>query len=772
MKLYNKIIHGCSLFAVCGMLILGMSTCYDEKMEWKDNSRHPNFVDLPVELREQIDRYEALTAYLTRFDKNFKLGAGIDFKLYANDEAYQKIVNENFKDATAGNEMKQSSIMNSKGELDLSKVESVKGTIAQLKNAGLTTYGHVLIWHKQQQASYLNSLIAPTVIPAPPGESQLDLSALEDKSFTGWNRNNPGGITIVEGAGLNNGAAIRFEVTSAGSEWDTQLTSPEIPAVVGHAYEISFWIKSEGDGKGRMSFAGMVNNYPWVNGGALFNTNGAWTQIIYNEVWDNNAGANVPFTSVADVIKIAFDLGNVPGVYYVDLNSISVIDLNSEKPFNFVVNGDFETGELAPIVALNPNPNDDAITVTEDEKFEGQYGLKAIAGTGSDYWNLQFQIPELMLDPSKTYTMSFMIKSDGAGQGRISFPGFDNEWPWTNWDGSGAKEAFYTTSSWQPISFDFTPAYKAGVNAVKFNFDLGKIPGMTYFVDDIKIVEKKAELKSKSALRAGPIIIEKTPEEKAKIIGEAMEKWISEMVGAFKGTVHAWEVINEALNDNGTLRSSSGDDSSDEFYWQDYLEEDYAVIAFKAAAAADPNAKLFINDFNLESTNPTKLDKLIEYVRYIETQGTTVHGIGTQMHLNINWSDTTGIKKMFEKLAATGKLIKVTELDIAMSTESGHGEGPANPLSPTLAQYAKQAELYRYVADMYYRIIPVNQQYGITVWGVSDNEKEHEYWLKNDAPCIWDANYKRKHAYKGFADGLAGKDVSAEFKQDEKWDGK
>jgi len=770
MKLYSKIIQGCSQLAVCGMLILGMSTCYDEKMEWGTDYRHPDFIDLPVELREQIDRYEVLTAYLTRFNQNFKLGAGIDFKLYMNDDAYQKIVNENFKDVTAGNEMKQTALMDSRGNLNFKNADDV---IAKLTGAGLGIYGHVLVWHQQQRASFLNSLIAPTVIPAPPGENQLDLSGLKDGTFNGWSRNNAGGITIVEGAGLNNGAAIRFEVTNAGNEWDTQLLSPEIPAVIGHAYEISFWIKSEGDGQGRMSFAGMRNNYPWVNGGAYFNTSGSWVQVTYNEVWDDATSANVPFTSVADAIKIAFDLGKFPGVYYVDLNSISVIDLDAEGTVNYVnlvVNGTFE--------GLPPGGNSDDLynagwnswggTSSREVSAEGEGyrgGLAMIIRSSGATVDYGVQATTTLTESfiiGHEYHVEAMIKSSPSnGSVRIQFQG-------------GGEATYLPTdvvgTSWMKIEHNFVAENENN----RLFFDLGAIPA-DYYIDDVVVYDVTATQATRKAnvLRAGPIVIEKTPEEKAQIIGDTLKWYITEVVKHFKGTVHAWEVVNEALNDNGTLRSSSGSDGPEEFYWQDYLGKDYAVIAFKAAAAADPAAKLFINDYNLESTNQTKLNKLIEYVGYIESQGARVDGIGTQMHLNINWSDTTGIKRMFEELAKTGKLIKVTELDIAMSSSSGHGEGPDSPINPTLAQYAQQAELYRYVADMYYRIIPTDQQYGITVWGISDNEKEHEYWLKNDAPNLWDAKYVRKHAYKGFADGLAGKDVGAEFKQDTtKWQGR
>ncbi|HQG67321.1 MAG TPA: endo-1,4-beta-xylanase, partial [Paludibacteraceae bacterium] len=585
-------------------------------------------------------------------------------------------------------------------------------------------------------------------IPSP-GESQLDVSALLDGSFTGWSRNNAGGITVVQGAGLNNGPAVRFETTTAGNEWDTQLASPEIPAVVGHAYEISFWIRSEAPGQGRMSFAGMINNYPWVNGGALFNTSASWTQITYNEVWSSSENANVPFTAVANAIKIAFDMGKVTGVYYVDINSISVIDLDAAPvEVNYVNNGGFETGDLTGWSALNTGAG---IEISNSEKFSGSYSVKLTSSsTAKNAWDLQLESDQIALDASKTYTFSFYIKSNVAGKGRVSFPGGvdGNQYPWMNWTGSGASEAFTTVAgAWTLISVELT-----NTSNVKLSFDMGYLPDVTYYIDDIKVIEKTLT-RSSITFRSGPIIVDKTDEEKAQIIGEAMENWISQMVGHYKNDVHAWDVVNEPMNDAGQLRSGKNvtELAADEFYWQDYLGKDYAVTAFKLARQyGSPTDKLFINDYGLENSL-AKCDGLIEYVTYIESKGAQVDGIGTQMHLSLS-SDTTKIAQMFQKLAATGKLIKVSEMDIQIGTAS-----------PTIEQYAQQAALYKYVADMYMKYIPAEQRYGITVWSVSDNADEHVNWLPNDAPCLWDKDYQRKHAYKGFADGLAGRDVSADF---------
>jgi GH35 family endo-1,4-beta-xylanase len=720
---YNKTLINAAL----ALLVVGMSSCYDEKMNWEKRPNDLTTSELPLQLQEQIDRYEALNTYT-----NFTLGVGIDRALYMSDETYRNTVNENFDEITVGYDMKHGAMVNAQGALNFTNVDAL---IAKLKEAGLTVYGHTLAWHTNQNAGYLNSLIAPQIIPSA-GESQLDVTALSDGSFTGWSRNNAAGISIVQNAGLSgNEPAIRFETTTAGNEWDTQLTSPEIPAVVDHHYKISFWTKSEDTGGWRMSFAGFDNNYPWNGGGALFTTGSSWTQITYEQV------------AVANAIKIAFDLGKVPGVYFVDLNSISVIDLDAApSEINLVENGDFESGQLGNWSANNPGAG---ITVAEEAKHTGAYGAKLIASsTSANDWDLQLASPSVTLDANKTYTFSFYIKSDVTGAGRISFPGSAvNEYPWMDWTGSGAAKTFTTPAGvWTFVSVELS-----GETNIKLSFDLGTVPDAIYYLDDVKVVEKAAP-----ALR-GTTVIEKSDEEKAQIISAALEKWISQMVGHYKNDVHSWDVVNEPMDDAkpSALKTGAGkEQASDEFYWQDYLGKDYAVRAFNLARQyGNATDKLFINDYNLEQ-NLAKCDGLIEYVKYIESKGATIDGVGTQMHISIT-SSKDNIDQMFRKLAATGKLIKISELDIKVGTAS-----------PTSDDYAAQAEMYRYVMDAFREIVPEAQRYGATVWCVSDNADEHVNWIPDDAPCLWDAKYARKHAYKGFADGLAGKDVGAEFPGD------
>jgi len=713
-------------------------------MEW---GKDPSYGDvttaeLPLPLAEKISRYDALKTYT-----DFILGAGIDRVLYMEDEIYRNIVNENFEDITFGNAMKHRFITGADGNIVTSNVDAF---IATAKEAGLSIYGHTLVWHSNQNASYLNGLIAPTVIPAPAGSNLLDLSGLQDGSFSGgWERPNPGeGIEVVDGEGLSGTSkAVKLISSSTSSnEWDLQLGTPDITVVSGHTYEVSFYIKSDQSGQGRISFSGLENNYPWKDwygageASGAFETTSLWQQVKFT-VDD--------FTDTT--FKMYFDLGAIADVtYYIDVDNIIVVDLDAEPvEVNYIENGDFESADLTGWNATNPEV---VIEVTDTEKFSGTYSVKMTASSSSaNAWDLQLESDQLSLDATKTYTFSFYIKSDIAGQGRISFPGGvdGNQYPWMDWTGSGASESFTTPAgTWTLVSADLT-----NTSDVQLSFDMGYLPDVTYYIDDVKIVEKTESQSSKS-VKAGPVIIEKSDEEKTQIIGEAMESFITQMVTHFKDDVHAWDVVNEALKENGTLRDGDVTDADDDhFYWVKYLGKDYAVTAFKLARQLDPDAKLFINDYNLESSL-AKCDGLIEYVQYIESQGATVDGIGTQMHISAS-SDKDKIAQMFEKLAASGKLIKISEFDIRLGTNS-----------PTAEQLAEQADMYQYVLDMYMQHIPEAQRFGVTLWAISDHEQEHEYWLPDESPNLWDANYERKHAYKGFADGLAGRDVSEDFTGD------
>ncbi|MDR1348875.1 MAG: endo-1,4-beta-xylanase [Prevotellaceae bacterium] len=674
--------------------------------------------NIPLSSDEKLGLYGNLTEYIP---SGMLLGCGIDMvDGYMNSETYRNLTNANFNAVTAGYHMKHGAVVSNTGTLNFQAVDNFVNALP----ANIDLFGHTLVWHQNQNKTYLNRLIAPEVIAAP-GENLLDLSALEDGTFTGWGRNNASDITLSTGEGRDGGDAVRMETTTGGNEWDTQLTSPEIPAVAGHTYELSFWIKSEAPGQGRVSFAGMTNNYPWVNGGALFDTDGTWQEITYSDL-----------EAADDVIKIAFDLGKTAGVYYIDINSISVTDHDAEPAYvNLIANGTFDDN-LDGWAKWNGADNCMTQAAAVDA-YEGTGALQVENATAGNEWDTQIHVDfTSTLEEAKNYEISFMIKSDIDATMRCSTTGGTTHYQGTQ----------NTGASWIEIVWEF----EGNGAETGLNFDLGKTAA-TYYIDNVLVREVIDG-------GGGTVIINKTWEQKVQIIDDAMRNWITEMVNHYKNRVHDWDVVNEPMTEGGNVRpGQEATEAADEFYWQYYLGSDYAVKAFQyARAVCNAGDKLFINDYNLESNN-SKLEGIINYVNYIEQQGQTVDGIGTQTHAYIRNADEStinemksGIDNMFQKLAATGKLVKVSELDIRV--------GSTSP-SPDLLQL--QSDMYRYVIESYVRNVPQAQRYGITIWGISDGNNGS--WLEDDAPCVWDSNYNRKPAYMGVANGLAGYDVSADW---------
>ena len=233
-----------------------------------------------------------------------------------------------------------------------------------------------------------------------------------------------------------------------------------------------------------------------------------------------------------------------------------------------------------------------------------------------------------------------------------------------------------------------------------------------------------------------------------------MTEYINAAVGRYKGNIYAWDVVNEPMADGlSGLRSGSNTEGGKIFMWADYLGREYAADAFQAAYNADPDAVLFINDYNLES-NSAKLDSLINYVyetnKILEARGSNarIHGIGTQMH--ISYDSYTGICSMFEKLATTGLQVRISELDVKVNSKKAINYVLKNE------DEEFQAKMYNGVVEKYRNIIPKSQQYGITIWGVDDSGT----WLDDYdkklfyCPLLWNGQLEKKQAYHGVIEAL------------------
>lgn len=232
-------------------------------------------------------------------------------------------------------------------------------------------------------------------------------------------------------------------------------------------------------------------------------------------------------------------------------------------------------------------------------------------------------------------------------------------------------------------------------------------------------------------------------------VNNALQNWVNTIVTRYKNKVTGWDVANEVVVDGtGELRTSANSTGSgaDQFYWADYLGRSYIADAFRWANAADPAAKLFINDYNLESDN-RKLDSVIKIINELKAASVPIHGVGLQMHISIN-TNNAGIDNAFQKLAATGLLVHVSEMDVRINPSN------SNPFVPTQPILDMQAQKYRYVAESYFRNVPAAQRWGLTVWNLTDADSWIVIGGKIDFPALFDAGYNKKSAFSQYISGL------------------
>lgn len=208
------------------------------------------------------------------------------------------------------------------------------------------------------------------------------------------------------------------------------------------------------------------------------------------------------------------------------------------------------------------------------------------------------------------------------------------------------------------------------------------------------------------------------------------KNYIETVVKHLKNKVTGWDVVNEAFNEDGTLRNT---------VWLQKIGPNYIEKAFRYAHQADNNVKLFYNDFNLES-NPTKLNAVISYLNSLRSRGVRVDGIGLQTHIRIQYPEITQITSALKSVSLNNYMVHLSELDISVNPTGKGVILNSNILS-------KQSDLYK-ALFLIYKSLPESQQYGITFWGVSDADTWlRSYFNKQDYPLLFDDNYAPKPSY-------------------------
>lgn len=202
--------------------------------------------------------------------------------------------------------------------------------------------------------------------------------------------------------------------------------------------------------------------------------------------------------------------------------------------------------------------------------------------------------------------------------------------------------------------------------------------------------------------------------------------------------VASWDVVNEAFTEGGYKGVFSK-----------RLGADYVAKCFQWAREADANVKLFYNDYSLESSG-SKVQQVVAMVNDFQSRNPQIpiDGIGSQMHINYKSPDLNTIKENTNALVKTGLLVHISELDMSVNRDA--------VLTDLTLERAIAQKKHYYDIVMYYKSIPSNQQFGITLWGMRDSDS----WLlpfhnnNNEWPLLFDDAYNYKIAHKGFAEAL------------------
>ena len=230
-----------------------------------------------------------------------------------------------------------------------------------------------------------------------------------------------------------------------------------------------------------------------------------------------------------------------------------------------------------------------------------------------------------------------------------------------------------------------------------------------------------------------------------EVLKERMRQHILSVVGRYKGRIKGWDVVNEAFEDNGKYRNSK-------FYR--ILGKDFIKYAFQFAHEADPNAELYYNDYNVETS--AKCDAIVGLVKELKAAGCRIDAVGSQAHMHMNKPKLDATETSFEKLKDAGVHILITEWDISILPSPYDGANIASNF-----RYSNEMDPYREaipdslqqkwnkrILDMFGLFLKFSGVIDrVTVWGLTDNTT----WLNNfpirgrmDYPVLFDRNNQRK----------------------------
>ena len=232
-------------------------------------------------------------------------------------------------------------------------------------------------------------------------------------------------------------------------------------------------------------------------------------------------------------------------------------------------------------------------------------------------------------------------------------------------------------------------------------------------------------------------------------VTQRLKEHIRTLVGRYKGKVRSWDVVNEAINDLGNAQAENLRNSS----WLQALGPEFLTLAFKFAHEADPDAKLYYNDYGIEA-GPKHASSMLLLKRLLK-EGTPIHGVGIQGHWTTSHIPYAALDEAISDYASLGLKVSITELDVTIRGESGgqfgfgrrrFGGPPPEPPKPQ--DLKAQADTYARLFSICIKHKTTLER--VTFWGLSDRRT----WRYGQYPLIFDSDNQRKPAYAAIVEAI------------------
>lgn len=790
---------------------LALQSCYDEKMEWYNPHTAISKSEIPLLVSTQIKNCDVLKSYLDE-SSSMKLGVGVVGTSYTEDNDYATVVSYNFNSIEPTTEFALCNVItDTKGTYNYDTPDALYN--AAVKN-NMNVFGHSLISNQYQNVDYLNNQIADKVT-AEDDKNYINVAHDNEYNFSysadpseyqsydgsegqGWTCENAigyGDDYVAASTPVTISTDVDFaSTTDKGALWIStqdwshsdnpsevaEAVSSYIPVPSGSKLNFSFYVKGMNRSLPVETMKMKVMMLGVKGGSKLYPAAGAssatveytvtddWTQITYKNLEVDGSCMTQGEKPVA-AVRIAFDVTNSPNsdIYFDNLYLTVGSGSSTVTGTNYIANSYFdgnegiynwniitnrsEKGTIAKATAKNGNDDSPSsgycIKVSNPEKYNsaGDFKVNALFADGKT------------LTVGQRYRLTFYARSS-VNNAIVEFSTSDkymSKIPTNSQAPEDGKQEFALSTSWEKQVWEFT-ALTSDIGSMDFKFAKTVAD---YYLDDVTLCAISSSTSAKQT-RTPNYVSSYDESMKSAILENVMNTYITNMMTRYD-KIEAWDVLQHAVPDSPTTSSTSYLSSTGlsvgngEFYWGDYMKEDFIYKPFIIARGVNSNAKLFLSESNLLN-NEAKLNALAQYVSKLQSYNgkNYIDGLSLEIHIvcstdvHVQAEIKRQIEEMFTNInnkfcTSSTFLIRIGELDVTIESD----------YEPSDAQLAAQAEIYEHVVKCYRNIVNSRNQYGIYFWKLTDAEAEQNV-AKYHYRSLFDADLQRKHAYLGVCNGL------------------